>query len=538
MSSADETRATLTELFAGRFTIGDRLDWGGLALMYRGATPEREFAIAVLPLDCESHPDNSRFFFEVLETIERLQVDGLAPVVDGGVQLGVPYLAYPYLPDVPLSDALASGAFEPRRALALARRILEVLDAVHDAGTFHGDLTPRNVLLDDDGAVRIIGLGIAQLLRAVNPADVTGPTGRGSGKGAVRYLAPEILGGAMGDMRSDIFSVGALLHHMVVGDPPGAASPPPGAFDAVPGLREVLERALAHDPEGRFASARAMHRALDLEVITGTGCPPSLPAAPLWQTLPSDPGHPPARARSWGLWLVGALLLGGAGAGATVLRGDPPQVGTRAQGRASTPSPATAAQVVSVEAVGAVLGERPDLEASSPAEEVPLDGGPTEVAAETAFAANEPVASPLPEALGGALRRIEAGETFEEPDFDVLYAYTRANPRDLRGHLVLARAFMSRRWYTAALRRYAHALRLEPAATEDPQVLDDLITIVQRGDTMLDPAWPNFRRFYGRRALPAVEERTAAAIRWDDKRRLRRLASRLRRLPEHGDPAD
>ena len=596
MSSADEKRATLAELFAGRYSIGDRLGWGGLALMYRATDPSgEELVLAVLPLDCETHPDNSRLFEEVFESVRSLERPGLVRLVTGGVQLGVPYFGYAYQPLTPLAERLASAPFGPRRAMEVAVRLLGVLEEVHRAGTFHGDLTPRNVLLGEEDEPRILGLGIAQLLRRVSPADVTGPTGRGSGKGAVRYLAPEVLGGATGDARGDLFSVGALLHRMVEGEPPGAGAS--RGFDAVPGLREVVERALAHDPEARFPSAQAMREALEGELAGAADDASAAPATPLWHAVPGESVASAGR-RAWGPWLAVAALLGVGAVGAYVLRPDAPAEATApeaARGRgavddepepASPPQAGSASHPASSPGAGAGEASVDEGAAETSVGEASVDEGAAEVSVgeasvgegaaevsvgegaaevsvgegaveasvgegaveasvgegaveasvgqgvEPSFAEAGPLAGPLPDVLRDALRRIAAGERFDDSDFDVLYAYTRANPRDLRGHLVLARAFMSRRWYTAALERYGHALRLDPAATEDPQVLGDLLTIVQRGDERIDPVWPNIRRFYGAGALPAVEARIDRSVRWDERRRLRRLASRLRRLAE------
>ena len=318
----DETRTTLAELFAGRFTIDDRSRWGGLALVHDARSLDRELAVAVLPLDCEAHPEQSRLFHKTLTPLRAIAADGaqgaVVSIVDHGVQHGVPFIAYERVVGVALAEMLEGGPLPPRDALVIARGVLRGLERIHGAGAFHGDLTPANVLVGPEEEVRLFGLGVAAVLRRVRPADVTGPTGRGSGPAAVRYLAPEVLGGALGDAASDLYSVGALLHHMVVGAPPGKPGAELGRWERVPGLRAVVEKAMRHDPTERFPSARAFREALALEVLDEAPMDaPTDPPPPLWKSMPSAPPPPKAeeKGRSMAPWIVGGVLvLGAAGA--------------------------------------------------------------------------------------------------------------------------------------------------------------------------------------------------------------------------------
>ncbi len=305
MAPRDEQLATLAELFAGRFTVREKLNWGGLALYYGGSTLHGELALAVLPLDCESQPENSRLFYRAMEEIKGIEAATIVRILEAGVQHGVPFVAYDRVPGAPLGDTLADeGAIEPRRALHIARRVLEALQVIHGSGAFHGDLTPSNVLLSDQ-AVSIIGVGIAAILRRAAPSDRTGPTGRGSGPSAIRYLAPEILGGARGSAEADLYSVGALLHHMISGFAPGKGEPPPGSFERVPGLLDVVRKAMKHAPGERFKSADEMREALALEVLETPAqatLPPPREETPLWNVTPPskvEADEPSARARWW-----------------------------------------------------------------------------------------------------------------------------------------------------------------------------------------------------------------------------------------------
>ncbi len=340
----DETRSTLSELFAGRYTVHERLNWGGLALMYRASTLDRGIVIAVLPLDCEANPENGKLFHHAMQTVSEVHDGALVPIIDRGVQLGVPFVAYEHVEAVPLAAVMSEGGkLHPRRALSIARRLLDTLAAVHEVGTCHGDLTPANVLVDPDDQIFVLGLGIAHVLRGVRPADVTGPTGRGSGKGAVRYLSPEVLGGGRGDAAGDLFSVGALLEHMITGEPPSSGVSSGSRFDLVPGLRAVIERAMRYSPDERFASADEMRRALALDVLEKRRRSAPAPADPLWKGITSDEAQTPftpARRSMWP-WAAALLFLGGAGAAAYWVGTSSSEVASVEDGTFADPSSAS-----------------------------------------------------------------------------------------------------------------------------------------------------------------------------------------------------
>ena len=538
----DEQLATLAELFAGRFTIREKLDWGGLALFYGGTTLRGELAIAVLPLDCESKPENSRLFLRAIGEVKGIEGPGILAVHDAGVQHGVPFVAYDRVAGVPLATVLEAGAMEPRRALTIARKILDALVLVHGAGAFHGDLTPANVLLGDEHVV-LVGVGLAAILRAATPSDKTGPTGRGSGKSAIRYLAPEVLGGARGSESADLFSVGALLHHMIGGLPPGKGEPEAGAFERVPGLREVIAQAMERTPAKRFADAQAMKEALALEVLAEVpDAPVPDPEAksetPLWNvTPPPEPAAEPESSRSRWPLLLALLILAGAGVAAWLVGsgGDPvtqadptpetaPETETETDPVPDSEDPDPETETETETETDPETDQDPDQDPDpDPDQDQDPDTAPTGLQGPLA-------AGPLPELLQDVLDRIAAGERFEEPDFQELYQYMAHHRDDVRGELVFGRAFMSRGWHTAAFERYERALRMDESATEDPQVLEDLLHILAHGDDMLFHVWPNIRRYYGTDAMPVVERMLAAEESRSAQRELERLQSRLERL--------
>jgi serine/threonine protein kinase len=135
----------------------------------------------------------------------------------------------------------------------------------------HRDVAPKNVMVTYSGAVKVVDFGIAKMLRASEIASTT------SVKGSSGYMSPEQIGGRLVDARSDIFSLGVMMHELLTGrrlflsDDLGFAEPDPGKITpphllngAVPeALSEVVMRALAFEPARRFSSAKEMGRCVE-----------------------------------------------------------------------------------------------------------------------------------------------------------------------------------------------------------------------------------------------------------------------------------
>lgn len=564
----DETRSHLAELFAGRFTIHRKLPWNGMALVYHASSLNDAVALAVLPLDCEATGANHEVFTRTMDRVATVPHPVFLPVKETGVQLGVPFVAYHWEERECLEAMLQGGALSWGLASRVARRVLQGLLSAHEQGVFHGDLTPSNVLYSpDDDEVRVVGLGFAPMLRLVRP-DTTGPTGRGSGPGAVRYLAPEILSGERGSSKADVFAVGALLHRMMSGQAPGK-----GTVDEseVPGLASFISVAMNADPAKRFADVAAMLKALLALDAAPVKREPSV-AIPLWEDAPRKRGDAtkPAKSRA-GLWFALLLLLLAVGAAVFVgmqPKGDAEEVLVAGEDGADErvasedsidDAPAQSGSVedeLGDEALDEALDDLLEGVASDavgtgePADELPgdEDGSPGvddaagEVADELADETSEEVPDALPAAQAGTgllsgelpeflaetMAKIRDGYQFEHPDYREIYGWIRNHREDVRGHLVLSRAFMSRGWYTAAFERYGHLFASFPDETQaDPRSLRDLIEIIGKGDDMLDVVFPMLRRYYGRDALPEVEAALAAT---DRRREIRQLSSLKRRL--------
>jgi serine/threonine-protein kinase len=267
----------------------------------------------------------------------RLNHPAVVAIYDIGEDAGIPFIVMERMPGQTMADRLARG---PLDQVWLRRATLQVLGAVaaaHAAGILHRDIKPGNVLIGQDGSVKVADFGIAAITDAAGGDEHHTSTGLVIGTPA--YLAPERAQGRPATVQSDLYAVGVLLYEGLTGCKPysGAtplatavaaqhgSAPPIEQFrpDADPALVLVAARAMAVKPEDRFPSAAAMATALAAPApIPAPPAPIPAPTAPIpaptvqtavqtaaqTAVLPrrDRPGHQVAKAIAG---LVGTLLL-------------------------------------------------------------------------------------------------------------------------------------------------------------------------------------------------------------------------------------
>jgi serine/threonine-protein kinase len=161
---------------------------------------------------------------------------------------------------------LEKGWLERRRALRVARGLLAAIAHAHARQVIHLDLKPGNILLEPDDKVKVIDFGCAKdlTLEAITHHEAR--------LGTPHYMAPEQFKGVRSDVRSDVYSVGAVLYETILGRPPFAPDPfawlagraePPKVWPKQPQLAVILQRALERDPNDRFQTALEMLSALE-----------------------------------------------------------------------------------------------------------------------------------------------------------------------------------------------------------------------------------------------------------------------------------
>ncbi|MER5630816.1 Stk1 family PASTA domain-containing Ser/Thr kinase [Streptomyces nitrosporeus] len=247
------------QLLDGRYRIDARIAVGGMATVYR-ATDTRLDRVLALKVMHPALATDAAFverFIREAKSVARLAHPNVVAVFDQGAQGAYVYLAMEYVAGCTLRDVLRErGALQPRAALDILEPVLAALGAAHRAGFVHRDMKPENVLIGDDGRVKVADFG---LVRAVGT--VTDTTG--SLLGTVSYLAPEQIEHGTADTRADVYACGVVLYEMLTGSKPHAGDtaaqviyqhlnedvPAPSA--AVPGLAAGLDELVAE------ATARA-----------------------------------------------------------------------------------------------------------------------------------------------------------------------------------------------------------------------------------------------------------------------------------------
>ncbi|MGW2086482.1 Stk1 family PASTA domain-containing Ser/Thr kinase [Streptomyces sp. NPDC001880] len=258
------------QLLDGRYRVDARIAVGGMATVYRAVDTrlDRVLALKVMHPALATDASFVERFIREAKSVARLAHPNVVAVFDQGAQGQYVYLAMEYVAGCTLRDVLRDrGALQPRAALDILEPVLAALGAAHRAGFVHRDMKPENVLIGDDGRVKVADFG---LVRAVGT--VTNTTG--SVLGTVSYLAPEQIEDGTADTRTDVYACGVVLYEMLTGSKPhggdtpahvlyqhlNEAVPPPSAN--VPGLPAALDdlvaSATARDPELRPFDAVAL----------------------------------------------------------------------------------------------------------------------------------------------------------------------------------------------------------------------------------------------------------------------------------------
>ena len=170
---------------------------------------------------------------------------------------GALFIATEYVQGRTLRAELEHGPLEAGRVRTIALDVVRGLAAAHDAGVVHRDLKPDNVLLTDNGGVKVVDFGVAH----VQGTELTRLTRSGAMLGTPAYMAPEQLVGGHVDARTDLFAFGVMLSEMLTGRHPLQSGPREPAR-TVP-FAAVIARCMQADPSARFQSARDLLAALD-----------------------------------------------------------------------------------------------------------------------------------------------------------------------------------------------------------------------------------------------------------------------------------
>ncbi|WP_199863531.1 MULTISPECIES: Stk1 family PASTA domain-containing Ser/Thr kinase [unclassified Streptomyces] len=257
-------------LLDGRYRVDARIAVGGMATVYRAVDTrlDRVLALKVMHPALATDAAFVERFIREAKSVARLSHPNVVGVFDQGAEGAYVYLAMEYVAGCTLRDVLRErGALAPRAALDILEPVLAALGAAHRAGFVHRDMKPENVLIGDDGRVKVADFG---LVRAVGSATAT----TGSVLGTVSYLAPEQIEHGTADTRADVYACGVVLYEMLTGGKPHSGDTPaqvlyqhlhtdvPAPSAAVPGLAteldELVAAATARNPDVRPYDAVAL----------------------------------------------------------------------------------------------------------------------------------------------------------------------------------------------------------------------------------------------------------------------------------------
>jgi len=295
----------------GPYEILSSLGAGGMGEVYRARDTrlDRDVAVKVLPDRLAESKEAFERFEREAKAVAALSHPNILAIHDFGTHEGTAYAVMELLEGETLRQRLAAGAIPVRKAVEYAAQVARGLAAAHEKDIVHRDLKPENGIVAPDGRVKILDFGLARQTPALRSSDETSsptlghPTDAGTVMGTVGYMAPEQVRGEPADRRSDIFSLGCVLHEMVTGrrafqkptaaetmtailqeDPLEDSTP---IAELPPALERTLRHCLEKSPAERFQSARDL--AFDLEAsVDSTGrsaarstMPPSRRRVPL-----------------------------------------------------------------------------------------------------------------------------------------------------------------------------------------------------------------------------------------------------------------
>ncbi len=266
------------------YKIIEKLGSGGMGVVYKAEDTKLKRAVALKFLPEELSRDRHALerFEREAQAASALNHPNICTIHDIDEHEGRHFIAMEYISGKTLAVSIGPTGLPISKALDCAVEISSALAAAHSAGIIHRDLKPANVMISDQGAVKVLDFGLAKLVEEPAGADGTtrtaGLTRAGTVLGTAAYMSPEQAGGQHVDVRTDVFSFGAVIyevltgHRAFIGDstastlaavlrdfplPVGTVRP-----DAPPDLGRILQRCLEKDREARYPSAVELHNAL------------------------------------------------------------------------------------------------------------------------------------------------------------------------------------------------------------------------------------------------------------------------------------
>lgn len=305
----------LPDTVLGHYRILSPLGKGGMGEVYAAEDTKlhRTVALKILPLAAAADPDRRKRFEREAQAVAALNHPNIVTIYSVEEASGVLFLTMEAVEGRTLKEMVPEGGLPLDVLLRVGMAVGDAMAAAHQRGITHRDLKPGNVMVTADGRVKVLDFGLAKLREAGREAEgeqattLRGEdlTGEGRIIGTVAYMSPEQAEGKPVDRRSDIFSLGVMLHEMATGERPFKGDTDISVISSIlketpssitdvkpalpPGLARIVRRALAKDPARRYQTAtdvrndlEELKQDLDSGIVTTTSVRP----APARQRLP------------------------------------------------------------------------------------------------------------------------------------------------------------------------------------------------------------------------------------------------------------
>lgn len=262
----------------GRYEIQELVGVGGMAMVYRAydTLDSKTVAIKILKDEFLGNEDFIRRFKNESKAIAVLSHKNIVKVNDVSFGDRIQYIVMEYIEGITLKEYISSQKeIQWKDALHFTAQILEALQHAHERGIVHRDIKPQNIILQQNGTIKVTDFGIACFSNAE-----TRMMSDKTAIGSVHYIAPEQARGEPTDGKSDLYSVGVMLYEMLTGRLPFEAesavsvaimqlqsepTPPRSINPSIPvGLEEITLKAMRKDPSERYASAAEMLSAIEV----------------------------------------------------------------------------------------------------------------------------------------------------------------------------------------------------------------------------------------------------------------------------------
>ena len=264
------------------YIVETRIGQGGMGTVYRARDTALDRTVAIKILQVADDGARARLLHEA-RAASALNHPGILTIHAVEQDEAIAFIVMEHVDGVPLDRAIPAEGLPLAQALRYALEMADALAAAHAHGIVHRDIKPANVMITAAGRVKVLDFGIAR--RTALPGDATraltagsGLTAPGIAVGTPGYMAPEQVTGQPGGTTADVFALGAVIFHMLVGQSPFAGTSTFAVMDATirleppsiasirpgtpPALVRVVKRALEKDAGNRFPSGQELYEAL------------------------------------------------------------------------------------------------------------------------------------------------------------------------------------------------------------------------------------------------------------------------------------